>query len=583
LTNERKKMSTKTLRKRIALVAVATLGAGLISVAPANAVASGSAGDDNMVATSNILSIATKASTTGSAVVGSTAAYDAYRSVGLLYKDTSTGTAQTATMLASGALVVYFLASTATVVASGGKFSSLDSTTDTANTVSPDQKSFNVTEATAATSAAVWTPGAAGTYTIALYSGAGSTIASPTTGSLVGLVQVTVAAASVSGVYSAADSACIVQTSYAAVTTSSTEAAGANYRANTETANITFDLRDAYGVKLAAGATVATATNGAYVNIVSSGASKGTGSTAVSAAIPEDLSVVVSQPTANAPLSTTVTITYNGTPVCTKSVIITGEVASMKVSSLKAGATSSNADAFKLRTYDKAGNLVLPTAARFGDVDATLSTIVTAASISTAATMLTGDTVDSYSTGTFTCSGTAGTTSVKLAYQNPSGSLAVSDGIPARCAGNAWSYTASFDKASYVQGEIATLTVQFKDNLGNNANSYGSTGDTGTVTAPMLTMVGSLADAAKPDANGQIKIKFTVGISTGLTGGSYNALIDYSTLTGAETATIQTVAYKVSTGETGVSNADVLKSIVSLIASINKQIQALQKLILKRR
>jgi hypothetical protein len=31
-----------------------------------------------------------------------------------------------------------------------------------------------------------------------------------------------------------------------------------------------------------------------------------------------------------------------------------------------------------------------------------------------------------------------------------------------------------------------------------------------------------------------------------------------------------------------VTNADVLKSIVSLIASINKQIQALQKLILKR-
>jgi hypothetical protein len=33
---------------------------------------------------------------------------------------------------------------------------------------------------------------------------------------------------------------------------------------------------------------------------------------------------------------------------------------------------------------------------------------------------------------------------------------------------------------------------------------------------------------------------------------------------------------------TAVSNADVLKSIVALIASINKQIQALQKLILKR-
>jgi hypothetical protein len=43
-----------------------------------------------------------------------------------------------------------------------------------------------------------------------------------------------------------------------------------------------------------------------------------------------------------------------------------------------------------------------------------------------------------------------------------------------------------------------------------------------------------------------------------------------------------TVAYKVTTGSTGVSNADVLKAIVSLIASINKQIAALQKALLKR-
>ena len=43
-----------------------------------------------------------------------------------------------------------------------------------------------------------------------------------------------------------------------------------------------------------------------------------------------------------------------------------------------------------------------------------------------------------------------------------------------------------------------------------------------------------------------------------------------------------TPTYKVSTGGDTTSNADVLKSIVALIASINKQIQALQKLILKR-
>ena len=47
-------------------------------------------------------------------------------------------------------------------------------------------------------------------------------------------------------------------------------------------------------------------------------------------------------------------------------------------------------------------------------------------------------------------------------------------------------------------------------------------------------------------------------------------------------ATKQTVTYKVSSGTDDVEFTEVLKSVIALIASINKQIQALQKLILKR-
>jgi hypothetical protein len=43
-----------------------------------------------------------------------------------------------------------------------------------------------------------------------------------------------------------------------------------------------------------------------------------------------------------------------------------------------------------------------------------------------------------------------------------------------------------------------------------------------------------------------------------------------------------TVPYSIKASTTGVTNEEVLKSIVALIASINKQIQALQKLILRR-
>jgi hypothetical protein len=50
---------------------------------------------------------------------------------------------------------------------------------------------------------------------------------------------------------------------------------------------------------------------------------------------------------------------------------------------------------------------------------------------------------------------------------------------------------------------------------------------------------------------------------------------------GATDDSPKTVQYKVA-GAAGVSNADVLKAIVSLIASINKQIAALQKALLRR-
>jgi len=584
-------MSKKTNFKRIALVTVAALGLGVFtSVAPANAVASPIAGADNMAALTTVLSVATKRSTTGSVVSNDAVDGSGNRSLGLLYKDTSTGTAQSATVLASGALAFYTLGDEdVAFVASGGAFSG-GTATASANVTTSTNSSRSIFVALGSTTTAVsvaYSNSTAGTYQISLYRGAaiaGTTTA--TDGTLVGIVNVTVAASSVSAVYSAADSVCVLQESYATVVAGTdSDTAGASYQPNGESAFVTFDLRDAYGVALVAGATVATATNGAYVNIVSSGSTKGIGSTAVSAATPTDLSVVVSQPTANAPVSTTVTVTYNGTTVCTKSIIITGEVASMKASSVVAGATGgSNATGFKLRTYDSASNLVLPVAARFAAVSASLSTVVSAASISTAASALTGDTADSYSTGTFTCGSSAGSKAINLAYQNVSGVIAVSTAITLRCAGNADTYTASFDKTSYVQGEIATLTVKFVDNLGNAANSYGTLGAaSAVVTSPMMTMVGTPPAGATnlADVDGATTFKFTVGGTTAVTAGSYNALVDYPTLTAAN-AKIQTVAYKISTGDTGVTNAEVLKSIVALIASINKQIQALQKLILKR-
>jgi hypothetical protein len=178
------------------------------------------------------------------------------------------------------------------------------------------------------------------------------------------------------------------------------------------------------------------------------------------------------------------------------------------------------------------------------------------------------------------------------------GNVVKSNEFTQLCGGAAYSFSAAFDKASYVQGEIATLTVTFKDAAGNLATSLTKV-DTcsGTptaspltdavISAPMMSVVGSSSlytystttstCGIYPGKAGTLKYTYTVGTSTGLTDGSYNAVVSFPT-----TDVAATVAYKVGTGSTGVTNADVLKAIVSLIASINKQIAALQKALLKK-
>jgi hypothetical protein len=95
-----------------------------------------------------------------------------------------------------------------------------------------------------------------------------------------------------------------------------------------------------------------------------------------------------------------------------------------------------------------------------------------------------------------------------------------------------------------------------------------------------MTQVGSIV-STDSFTSGVKKYKFTVG---GISAGSFQLVVDlprWNSTTYSQTA--QTVAYKVTAAaDSGVSNADVLKAIVSLIASINKQIAALQKALLKR-
>jgi len=599
-------MSKTTLRKRIAIVAVSALTAGVISAVTAVPANAGIQASTNAAPTDTNLNVAllNGSNSTGAVVLDGT--YTGFKSLGLYDKDASSTTAQTATMLSTGSLVLYTgAAATAThtaMTASGGTFGATRATTSGNATYSASLKTVFFGGSTT-TVAATWTPGATGTYTINAYRGSTTstpTQSIPTDGTLVGTIVVTVVASASDKKYSAADSTCTVATvsieAAALDNTSSTVTNGSWY--------INYDLQDVYGVDLPLGSIIATATTGGLVSLGAATATPSAGTDATQVALDTGGSntVRVTQAVAGAPTTTTVNITYNGTTVCTKTVTIRGSVNKLDVTvwgtqdlggSDYPAATynhdGSNLDGglFTVTAKDSAGNIVTPTLSGFSEVASTMGATIQALGFVSVATSTSSTSVHSYTRGNATCGSAAGSASVQVKYTDPSsGVITTSAPFTLRCADEAYTYTASWDKASYVQGEIATLTVKFLDSKGNASNRKlvtAALASTDThVTVPMMGAVTAVTGTTvRPDAAGVKTYTFTVGTSSGITAGSYNAIVDYYALT-AVAATKQTPGYKVSSGGDTTSNADVLKSIVALIASINKQIQALQKLILKR-
>jgi hypothetical protein len=614
-------MSKMTLRKRISLVMVTALTSGVLTsvvsspVANANntVVSTDSTAAANAAPTgtsANSMFTATVLSQTGAAVLvtdDTGAGLTSGRSLGLLAKDASSGTAQTATMLVSGTLSLYVptytTATTVAFVATSGTFGTSASVTPT---LSQDRRTITVLSVgTAATTVGVtWTaPSTAGTYTISMYNGASGTVSVDTPARTLGAAMtVTVVAASAGGSYSAAKSFCKISQNTAASATDNVD--GLAGTINGQSMYVNFALKDAYNNALDNGNIVITATTGAVVSY-GDGSTPVVGTTSTHVAYGPGTAgtVRVAQATAGVPMQSTVTVTYNGTTVCTKTVAIYGEVAKLAVTVTDvqdlSGSTgkadflgdgwapsSPRAGHFYVLATDAAGNQVATDGlGTFDQVAASLAgqTIVTALSVTSSATVNSSTSPGRISTGTYTCGATAGELkTAQLQWTNTSnGKVTTSPAFTLRCADNPYSYTASWDKASYVQGEIATLTVKFLDSKGNPANSTSGTG-TWTSVTPMLTAVSATGAAAGLGLTGSKTYTYSVGTASGMTAGTYVSIIDFTTLTGAETAVKATPSYKLSTGGDTTTNADVLKSIVALIASINKQIQALQKLILKR-
>jgi hypothetical protein len=609
-TNERKNMSTKTLRKRIALVAVAALGAGVLSVAPANAGDNDAPGTGGGEATADVLNIGTTSPTAGKAVIAGTslAASVGLVAVSDLAGTRVAGTTQTAVLLRTGTLSVYTGAPGASAIAAitveGGTIS--ETTTGVINSSS----TAAAAAANTVLGAAIKPSSGASTMIVRLYTGATSgafatataAATSPTLGTLKGQITVTIASDSESGVMVPSKSKLYYSDAAAGGTDN-----GLSADADAATLDlgglgcINVQLNDGYGQDITSttGLLTATATNNAVLAFAASNCAAGTvpGSAfqAGSTATPADVVLSVAAPS-SAPLSTTVTISYNGVVVGTKSFVIRGKVSKVTISGGTIGksAGGANAAAGSVKFEDAAGNTVYPTSSStvYPLTSNTFLISTTAAATKIASAAIDGTIVPSATTGVtgayqFTCNaGAYGSEAFSMMYVNTDASIVTSNTVTNSCAGTPVSYTAGWDKAKYTPGELMKLSITVRDSKGNLANDYTAIGTATATSDPVFdgapnagVNIGTLKDGLDVPVTGVLEYKFIAGT----TEGTFASLISLPDLNSSLTGQVaQTATYTIAAATGAVSMADVLKAIVSLIASINKQIAALQKALLKK-
>jgi trimeric autotransporter adhesin len=603
-------MSTKTLRKRIALTAVTALGAGLLSVVSTPAA---NAGDNSAVGQANtaaaaagVLNIATVNSITGAAFLHAGGLETNTTSLGLLANSTTQvagALTSTATLQSNGAASFFGMTNGAkvphTIVVTGGTVTastiSTNGLTNTntgktqvvfASADATEQYNFTFTPSVGATtgSVALYIGAAYGTADAAALAGTQSGATSA--GTLSQRYTITIASAAASGVYSPVFSVFQMATPDAdtvtGIDTANAVTGSATVIPNGSVAQINYSLRDVFGTALGTGAIAISSTAGGVVDEITLGATPTAPTNSVDVAAGPTGSIIVAQAVADAPVTVTVTATRNGVSVGSKTITFLGEVAKVTVTPNKIGKIGSNVEAARVTYADSAGNVLYPTADTSTVVAASLglSTVVSGVTVSRNPTPapLTGR-VD------VTCAAGGTVPALQLRHINAaSGTTILSNTWSQSCAGTSASMTASFDKASYAPGTIATLTLSFKDAKGNIANGYDLV-ETITITgAPSATAVTPINPAATTASGitGNVVLQFVVGTTTG----DFVAVIVPSdtlkTASGGTQANLS-LAYKVANTGTTVTNEQVLASIVSLIASINKQIVALQKLILQRR
>ena len=626
-------MSKKTLRKRIAIIAISAVsatGMSLIAAPQANAAITPAA------MTVNSLFIALTKSATGSAAAPAvaTGVSTAMTQVGLITATSTTaqitdgGSAlalntsitpsaiQTALVYPNAELGFYAKGSTGatdglSVVVTGGTLSGLVSTAVDSGAVTVAATNVNsnstavfsdIDAGTDAIGGVFKINGAVGsTATISVYSGAlVSSLTTLSSGTLVAQFQFTITSTNASGTYSEAESSQKQQACVASGDTAGTVTYDVTSRcANGTAAAIYTVTKDAYTAAITTATIQATATNGALVygvNTAPTGSAVNGATTSASGAINPAATTgaawfLIKQPTAHTAGSSVVTITVNGAVVATKTVSWAGDIATLVIDEANSTPSFSTNQTDHISNVGAAGVLyvakdaagnVVPLSVQPSVADATgalVDSTLSATTVDTYAAVQTSSRGYGYSMLVVPANALSGASTYQLKLTNAQGATIKSQYAKATVSrGSANTFKASWNKATYAPGDIAELTITALDAYGNGmAKGTAYTGLSLITNATEMPAVGGTCTATSTVnlAGGSRVCKFSIGN----TAGSYTWSVGLTTIS-AQSAL--TGAVTIAPSSAVVSNADVLKSIVALIASINKQIQALQKLILKR-
>ena len=560
-------MSTKTNFKRVALVAVAALGLGVLtSVAPASAAS-------------------------GALTVNSS-------SLGVCASNSAAGLT-TIAMSKTGTLIIAYAASadTDTIKTTGVLSATAFSTAVGANgAISVDQKKFTISTTTAGT--VTFTPSGVGAATIYTQTaGAGAnvqTVNVTVLDSCAGSAEVSAATSFVQVIDVSAAIQLSTQIGGTTTTALANKGTGAIYQqaadaasfldtsvdqktsySNGGTAYIHALARDAYKLPLT-GITY-------YYGISCTGDVVVNGGTTNGAFIAGEATYYspefyVAQGTLNTGLTTTCSITVNNVVIGTKAITFAGDLAKITTTLYAAGtsgvaANGTGAGIIKYTYLDAAGNRLATTGTGLGSPSLTTTGSALINAIADVSNYLTTSTT----TGrvSYNCVGAtkSGTVSVVLKRVNAAGATISAPAVAATCSGALDTYSASLNQATYNTGDIATLTIKGLDINGVIVNDFVEAGTGAAITISGMTAVTA---PATTDTFSEGVLTYTYKVDN--TGGNYVASV-YLPSAGTQTAA-STV--KVVVTAQGVQLADVLKAIVSLIASINKQIAALQKALLKK-